>query len=693
LRAGASVARGEGALLARSPLSRLPDRALRWGLSGLAAGVLILIGYFFVRLIGQSSTAFGHVGLFNFFFRNHWEVGQLQQGAVCAGGGGHCTFGAWALVLGTLITSAIALVIGVPIAVATALYLTELCPRRARAPLSMLVDLLAAVPSVVYGLWGVFVLIPALKGFQQSLANTFSFLPFVGGPVAGPSYFIAGLILAIMILPIVCAIAREVISTVPVEHKEAALALGATRWEMIRMAVLPYSRAGITGGAMLGLGRAIGETIAVVLVIGNSPTLGHAIFQQGYTLAAVIANEFGEAAATPVHKSALFAAGLVLFVLTLLVNIVARRFVVRRPLGRRGAAGVLAAEVEASTLGAAGAGSAVVAAAQRAAAATARPTAAVTKGPVIREPPPTTVSVTQGRGGAGVGVLHQGVLPEISPWRRRTDQIMRGLLATATAIALVPLVLVVYYLFHRGLSAWSGTFFTTDPNGNFFGYHGGVRSAILGTLEIVALATAIAVPIGIGVALYLTEYGKDSRFANVVRYFVDVMTGVPSIVFGLFIYIVLVVGNLGGGFAGWKGSIALSLLMLPIVIRSSEVVLLLVPNSLREAALALGAPRWRVVTRIVLPTSLTGLITGALLAIARGAGETAPLLFTAFGAQVLSGNLGSPMNALPLQIFNDLQSPRSDLVSRAWGAALTLVLMILVLNLMARFASRRSRLA
>jgi phosphate ABC transporter permease protein PstC len=239
-------------------------------------------------------------------------------------------------------------VIGVPIAVATALYLTELCPRRARGPIAMLVDLLAAVPSVVYGLVGYLVLIPKLRGFQQSLANTFSFLPFVGGPVAGPSYFIAGLILAIMILPIVSAIAREVISTVPSEHKEAALALGATRWEMIRMAVLPYSRAGITGGAMLGLGRAIGETIAVVLVIGDSPKLGHSIFQQGYTLAAVIANEFGEAAATPVHRSALFAAGLVLFVLTLLVNIVARRFVVRGSHGKRGAGDVFAPAVEAA---------------------------------------------------------------------------------------------------------------------------------------------------------------------------------------------------------------------------------------------------------------------------------------------------------------------------------------------------------
>jgi phosphate transport system permease protein len=269
---------------------------------------------------------------------------------------------------------------------------------------------------------------------------------------------------------------------------------------------------------------------------------------------------------------------------------------------------------------------------------------------------------------------------------------MRAVLAVATLIALVPLVLVVYYLLHKGLGAWNSKFFTTDPNGNFLGYPGGVRSAIFGTLEMVGLATVISVPTGICVALWLTEYGKESRFANVVRYFVDVMTGVPSVVFGLFIFIVLVLGHVGGQFAAWKGSVALSLLMLPIVVRSSEVVLLLVPASLREAALALGAPRWRVVTRVVVPTSLSGLVTGALLAIARAAGETAPLLFTVSVAQVLTGNLGQQMNALPVMIYNDIQSPRNDVVTRAWGAALTLVTLILLLNLIARFASRRSRM-
>jgi phosphate ABC transporter permease protein PstC len=351
--AHATTVGGGRSVLERSPLSRLPDQVLRFGLAAIAAGVLVLLAAFLVVLVNESTDAFSHIGVFNFLFRNNWETSQLQEGAACATGNG-CTFGAWPMLVGTLVTSGIALVIGVPIAVATALFLTELCPRRARGPLAVLVDLLAAVPSVVYGLWGFIVLAPHLRGFQQTLADALSFIPFIGGgQVAGPSYFLAGLVLAIMILPIVSAISREVIATVPVENKEAALALGATRWEMIRMAVLPYARPGITGGAMLGLGRAVGETIAVAYVIGGSTTLGHSIFEQGQSLAGVIALQFGEAESTPLYKSTLFAAGLILFVMTLFVNLVARRYVVRAGRGRRvggGAAapGVTELEAEAS---------------------------------------------------------------------------------------------------------------------------------------------------------------------------------------------------------------------------------------------------------------------------------------------------------------------------------------------------------
>ncbi len=283
----------------------------------------------------------------------------------------------------------------------------------------------------------------------------------------------------------------------------------------------------------------------------------------------------------------------------------------------------------------------------------------------------------------------------VSPARRRRDRTARGLITAGTVIALIPLVLVVYYLLSKGLSSWSWSFFSTDPTGNTFfktSRIGGIKSAILGSIEIVALASAIAIPIGIGVAVWLVEYGRQSWFANLVRFFVDVLTGVPSIVFGLFIYIVLIVGT-GSSYAGYKGSLALTLLMLPVVIRSAEVILLLIPGALRESALALGAPRWRVIFSIVLPTALPGMVTGVLLAVARAAGETAPLLFTAAATRNTNFNLGQFMNSLPVQIYNDVTSPTTAVVNRAWGAALTLVVMILLLNLIARLISRRSRLA
>jgi phosphate transport system permease protein len=285
------------------------------------------------------------------------------------------------------------------------------------------------------------------------------------------------------------------------------------------------------------------------------------------------------------------------------------------------------------------------------------------------------------------------LLKTTSARRRRRDKVMRGMLLAGTIVALIPLFLVLFYVIKRGIGAWSGSFFTSDPTGAFLGDPGGIKSALLGTLEIVALASVIAIPIGIGVAVYLVEYGKQSWFARAVRYFVDVMTGVPSIVFGLFVYIVLILGGGFGGFAGWKGAIALGLLMLPVVTRASEVVLNTVPDTLREAALALGSPRWRIVFRVVLPTALPGLITGGLLAIARAAGETAPLLFTAFAINATNYDLGKPMNSLPMQIWNDVRQAQDRLVERAWGAALTLICLILILTIAARLVARRSRTA
>ena len=243
----------------------------------------------------------------------------------------HGEFGAAPAIVGTLVTALIALAIATPLAIGSAIFLSEFSPQWLRQPVSFLIDLLAAVPSVVYGLWGIFFLVPLLRSAVMPFLRDTLHLgatPFFSGPAYGPSVLAAGLILAIMVLPYIAAVSREVLLAVPRSQREAALALGATRWEAITGAVLPYARVGIIGGIILGLGRALGETMAVTMLIGNRHELSASLFAPGYTMASLIANEFSEAT-TDIHLSALMAVGFVLLVITLIVN-AAARLLVRR---------------------------------------------------------------------------------------------------------------------------------------------------------------------------------------------------------------------------------------------------------------------------------------------------------------------------------------------------------------------------
>lgn len=238
-------------------------------------------------------------------------------------------YGAAPMIFGTIASSLLALLIAVPLALGTAIFLTEFAPKWLRQPIGFLVELLAAVPSVVYGLWGIFVLIPMLRGIAvPPLRAALGWTPFFKGVFYGPSMLAGGVILAIMIVPYIAAVSREVLLAVPATQREAALGLGATRWEAVWSAVLPYGRAGIIGAIMLGFGRALGETMAVTMVIGNRHDLGASVLAPAYTMAAAIANEFSEAT-TPLYLSALVAVGLMLFLVTITVNALARLLVWR----------------------------------------------------------------------------------------------------------------------------------------------------------------------------------------------------------------------------------------------------------------------------------------------------------------------------------------------------------------------------
>jgi phosphate transport system permease protein len=233
-------------------------------------------------------------------------------------------YGAAPMIFGTLASSFLALLIAVPLSLGVAIFLTEFAPRWLRQPVAFLVELLAAIPSVVYGLWGIFVLIPFLRSYLvPPLKAVFGWTPFLQGVFYGNSLLAGGIILAIMIVPYIAAVSREVLLAVPTSQREAALAMGATRWEAVRSAVLPYGRAGLMGAIILGLGRALGETMAVTMLIGNRHDISVSLLQPAYTMAAAIANEFSEAT-TSLYLSALFEVGLILFVLTVAVNAIAR---------------------------------------------------------------------------------------------------------------------------------------------------------------------------------------------------------------------------------------------------------------------------------------------------------------------------------------------------------------------------------
>jgi phosphate transport system permease protein len=299
---------GSSTLEGKSP----GDLVYRTLTTGFAVAIPVLLAFITFEVVAAAWPALRQFG-FGFLTSSVWDPVRQQ-------------FGAAPMIYGTIVSSVLALILAAPLALGVAVFLSEFSPRWLRQPVSFLVDLLAAIPSVVYGLWGIFVLLPILREkVMPFLATTLGLgrTPFFSGPAYGNSMLAAAVILAIMILPYISAVSREVLMAVPRSQREAALAMGATKWEMIRDAVIPYARSGILGGVILGLGRALGETMAVTMLIGNRHEIAASLFAPGYTLASVIANEFAEAT-NELHTAALMACGAMLLIVTLVVNAIAR---------------------------------------------------------------------------------------------------------------------------------------------------------------------------------------------------------------------------------------------------------------------------------------------------------------------------------------------------------------------------------
>ncbi len=518
----------------------------------------------------------------------------------------HREFGALAFVWGTVATSVLAMLLAVPFGVATAAYLSEMAPPWLRKFGAFLVEMLAAIPSVVYGFWGLFVLAPAVQYVFTKM----------GGPNQGGVGIVsASLILAVMIVPYIAAVSFDVCRSVPRSQREAAFALGASKWQVIWTAVLPYARPGIIGGCFIALGRALGETMAVTMLIGNRPDIILSPFAMGNSIASVIANEFTEAT-YDLYLSALSELALLLLVVSVVVNSIAR-ILIRRVKSKRHK-----------------------------------------KSWVSSFAPQMTTA------GLGSG----GIASRVMPW----------VLCACFGLTTVPLFLILGYLIYRGAGSLNWQFFVNLP-APVGETGGGFANAIVGSMTMVGIAAALAVPIGLLAAIYLVEFRtKKNRLGQTVRFIGELLGGVPSIVIGIFVYVVVVKPL--HQFSGWAGGLALGIMMLPIVMRAAEEALKLVPDQIRHASYALGAAQYQTILRIALPAAFPAIVTAIFLAIARVAGETAPLLLTASSNQFWQQSINDPTPSLPAFIYNYARSPYEDWHRQAWAAALVLLTAIMLLN-------------
>jgi phosphate transport system permease protein len=551
-----------------------------------AAWLIVAVAVSLVCVLAIESWPFFRAEGFEFLRAVAWNPG----GAVPS-------YGGLALVYGTLATSAIALLLAVPLGVGTAAFLAEIAPPGLRTTGAFLLELLAAIPSVVYGLWGLQV-----------------FAPRVGGPGILP----AGLTLAVMVIPYVTAVSYEACRAVPRSQRESALALGATRWQMIRTAVLPYARPGIVGGCFLALGRALGETMAVTMIIGNKAlSIESPIGGAGDSIASVIANQLNEATSEK-QRSGLVGLGLLLLAVTVIVNVAARLLIRRvgksKPRAARGS--VIAAKSRAALL----------------------------------------------------------------------NRVMTWTLAGCFVATLAPLFLILGQILVRGIPGLSGAFFTQLPEPP--GEGGGLAHALVGSALVVGLAAAWAVPFGVLAAVFLAEF-RTARSAAAVRFVGEVLAGVPSIIVGVYAYALWVEWR---HFSAWAAAFALGVITIPIVMRTTEEALRSVPESLRNASYALGAAHWQTTLLVTLPAALPAVITGVFLAIARIAGETAPLLLTAYGSSFLPRfpqGIDERTPFLPKYVYDYARSGFPDWESQAWTAALVLLAVVVLLNVGIRVVTGR----
>lgn len=568
-------------------------------------------------------------------------------------------YGILALLAGSGIVTVGSLAIGVPLAVGCAVFLTEIAGKRLAGIVSTAVDLLAGVPSVVYGFFGLVILRPLVAGLTGGL---------------GFGALTVWLVLAIMIVPTITTLTMDALRSIPMGIREASFAMGATRWQTIYKVVLPAAKMGIVNAVVLGMGRAIGETMAVLMVVGNAPVIPGGIASPLSTITSQIALDMGYSSG--LHRSALFGMGVVLFIISASLVGIVRAVSSARESGRGHSRRRRAKAADRAVVAGGVNFDHAEAPAEHA------PAQTLTADDVT----PVTGAVTEAREGSRARIkrlLAEGAKGGGN--KNRTNDLMLGVFRAAGIVTAAVLVVIIAFVAVNGLPVMSLDFIFGWPEG--VNAEGGIFPTIVSTLYVTALAMLICTPIAVLAAVYLAEYAKQGRLVTFIRYATDTLSSVPSIVMGLFGY-AMFVEAMGFGLSMLSAALALALMMMPIVMRTTEEAIRAVPRYIRWGAYGLGATKWQVVSKIVLPSAFPRIATGIVLAIGRAIGETAVVLYTmgqAINLPLTPLDSGRPMTIHLYQLANEGINMQA-----AYGTALLLMLMILAFNLFARYISRRS---
>jgi len=579
--------------------------------------------FILVFLLRDGLPVFSEIRPADFLFGEVWNPGGAEP-----------SYGILPLITGTLLVTIGAMVIATPLGIGSAIFISELAGPRLKAFVKPAFEMLAGIPSVVYGFFGLIVLTNQLR-IRLDVPS-------------GESWLAGSILLGIMALPTIISVSEDAISAVPREFREGSLALGATRWQTISQVLVPSALSGITAALILGMGRAIGETMAVMMVTGNAAVIPEPIYNvlsPVRTLTGTLGIEMGEVATGSTHYHALFGLAVALLVITLIINLSAMAVIQRLKGEKRSSFRISERYRDYIIKGLYGVVFLLLFLA----------TDIITALAVLL----LAAAAIYIRRHLSPGVLQKGAF---------------GLIWASAGMVLLSLAVILYDIIIHGYPALTPEFLTSSPSG--LGREGGIFPAIIGTLYLVAGSILFALPIGMGAAIYLREYTRENTATRIIRTGVDLLGGTPSIVFGLFGFAFLVL-YLNLGVSMLAGQITLGLMILPIIIRTTEESLKNVPDSMREGSLALGATRWQTVRNVVLPPALPGIITGAILSIGRAAGETAPILFTAvvFSRRFLPDSVFEPVTALPYHLFIlSTNVPGSE--TNQYGTALVLLILV-----------------